>query len=332
MTHVSCCAVYTTQRAATQHPHPARRYRLMVRRCMEGNRRFGMAQAGRSGPDGLDELAVEAEILECNPLPDGCVRAACARAAGVCSSAASGAAPAWRRLSRPCLRACVRAGRAHSTLCLRHSWLAHASHAPHAHWCHRRYGAPPVRRYYLELVGRRRLRITGCRELDGYRVASADVLADAPEPPQAAGAGGAAAAGGAAVEADTPAAAAAPRGAAAAAAPPPPETAQQLAARVLVSSDALLQRMRGVLASRRVGAGHIQEFMERCACMCAWAWVWMTPRTPRMALAPAAAALTRQPCRGLAQPLASCAQRCRRPRDTPQHAPPPHHGHTMQAG
>jgi hypothetical protein len=28
-------------------------------------------QTGRTGPDGLDQLAIEAEILECNPLPDG---------------------------------------------------------------------------------------------------------------------------------------------------------------------------------------------------------------------------------------------------------------------
>jgi hypothetical protein len=28
-------------------------------------------QVGRTGPDGLDELAVEAEIIDCQPLPDG---------------------------------------------------------------------------------------------------------------------------------------------------------------------------------------------------------------------------------------------------------------------
>jgi hypothetical protein len=32
---------------------------------------FDDTQTGRTGPDGLDELAIEAEILECNPLPDG---------------------------------------------------------------------------------------------------------------------------------------------------------------------------------------------------------------------------------------------------------------------
>ena len=46
------------------------RYRLMVRRCMEGSRRLGMAVITTS--DGLHEVATECEIVECQPLPDGC--------------------------------------------------------------------------------------------------------------------------------------------------------------------------------------------------------------------------------------------------------------------
>ncbi|KAL4424242.1 hypothetical protein ABPG75_001543 [Micractinium tetrahymenae] len=45
------------------------RYRLMVRRCMEGNRAFGMATVNRQHQ--LSEVACEAEITECQPLPDG---------------------------------------------------------------------------------------------------------------------------------------------------------------------------------------------------------------------------------------------------------------------
>ncbi|KAK9809744.1 hypothetical protein WJX73_001951 [Symbiochloris irregularis] len=46
------------------------RYRLMVRRCMEGSRRFGMATV-RGPHHQLDAVACLAEIIECNPLPDG---------------------------------------------------------------------------------------------------------------------------------------------------------------------------------------------------------------------------------------------------------------------
>lgn len=45
------------------------RYRLMVRRCMEGNRRFGMAVMEHS--HALHGVACEAEIVECQPQPDG---------------------------------------------------------------------------------------------------------------------------------------------------------------------------------------------------------------------------------------------------------------------
>ncbi|KAG2424301.1 hypothetical protein HYH02_015191 [Chlamydomonas schloesseri] len=81
------------------------RYRLMVRRVMEGSRRLGMAQARRDAQE-IEDVAVEAEILECNPQPDG--------------------------------------------------------------------------RYYLELVGRRRLKLVSHGELDGYRLARCELLADAP--------------------------------------------------------------------------------------------------------------------------------------------------------
>ncbi|GLI64935.1 hypothetical protein VaNZ11_008336 [Volvox africanus] len=79
------------------------RYRLMVRRVMEGSRRLGMAQARRDASE-IEDVAVEAEIIECQPQPDG--------------------------------------------------------------------------RYYLELVGRRRVRIHSHSEMDGYRVARCEVMQD----------------------------------------------------------------------------------------------------------------------------------------------------------
>nr|KYP55791.1 hypothetical protein KK1_002016 [Cajanus cajan] len=45
------------------------RYRLMVRRIMEGNHRMGMAILDSTGS--LAEFACEVEITECEPLPDG---------------------------------------------------------------------------------------------------------------------------------------------------------------------------------------------------------------------------------------------------------------------
>lgn len=45
------------------------RYRLMVRRCMEGARRFGMATVGPEHE--LHTVACECEITECQPQPDG---------------------------------------------------------------------------------------------------------------------------------------------------------------------------------------------------------------------------------------------------------------------
>lgn len=49
------------------------RYRLMVRRVMEGSRKFGMAVALRTldGGTELHHVATEAEITECTPQTDG---------------------------------------------------------------------------------------------------------------------------------------------------------------------------------------------------------------------------------------------------------------------
>ncbi|XP_077224075.1 zinc finger (C3HC4-type RING finger) family protein [Tasmannia lanceolata] len=46
------------------------RYRLMVRRIMEGNRRMGMVVID-SATGSIADFACEVEILECEPLPDG---------------------------------------------------------------------------------------------------------------------------------------------------------------------------------------------------------------------------------------------------------------------
>ena len=46
------------------------RYRLLVRRAMEGNRRFGMVEYDR-GTGGMKSLGCEVEITQCDPLPDG---------------------------------------------------------------------------------------------------------------------------------------------------------------------------------------------------------------------------------------------------------------------
>ena len=47
------------------------RYRLMIRRCMTGSRRFGMALVTHQHE--LCDVACECEILECQPQPDGWV-------------------------------------------------------------------------------------------------------------------------------------------------------------------------------------------------------------------------------------------------------------------
>jgi len=44
------------------------RYRLMIRRCMDGNRIFGMAQSSHGS---VAPVACQAEIVECESLPDG---------------------------------------------------------------------------------------------------------------------------------------------------------------------------------------------------------------------------------------------------------------------
>lgn len=43
---------------------------------------------------------------------------------------------------------------------------------------------PPPRRYHLEIVGRRRVRMVSSAELDGYRVATVQPLSDDKEPSQ----------------------------------------------------------------------------------------------------------------------------------------------------
>lgn len=48
------------------------RYRLMVRRVMEGSRRFAMAESSSTNPH-IEPVAVECEIVECEALPDGWV-------------------------------------------------------------------------------------------------------------------------------------------------------------------------------------------------------------------------------------------------------------------
>lgn len=47
------------------------RYRLMIRRVMEGNRRFGMVQSCCQSPNGVCSTATECEVVECEPLADG---------------------------------------------------------------------------------------------------------------------------------------------------------------------------------------------------------------------------------------------------------------------
>lgn len=88
------------------------RYRLLIRRVMAGNRRFGMACAfaGEQG-HALCPIAVECEILDCQPQPDG--------------------------------------------------------------------------RFYLEIVGRRRVRLSDIGEQDGYRIARPTEIKDEPIPADA---------------------------------------------------------------------------------------------------------------------------------------------------
>jgi hypothetical protein len=122
------------------------------------------------------------------------------------------------------------------------------------------------RRYYLEIVGRRRIKITSTRDLDGYRVASAELLKDA-APAAAAAAGSSSAAAPADAPAGDPAAAAA-----ADATDTVSNTVSnnndsdslpELVESVVGAADGLLERVRSVLASRRVGPGQIRELFDR---------------------------------------------------------------------
>ena len=45
------------------------RYRLMIRRCMEGSRRFGMATVNSAHE--LNNIATECDITDFQPSPDG---------------------------------------------------------------------------------------------------------------------------------------------------------------------------------------------------------------------------------------------------------------------
>lgn len=45
------------------------RYRLLIRRCLEGSRKFGMTTVNRAHE--LSNIACEVEIQECRAAPDG---------------------------------------------------------------------------------------------------------------------------------------------------------------------------------------------------------------------------------------------------------------------
>lgn len=94
------------------------------------------------------------------------------------------------------------------------------------------------------MVGRRRVAISAVRELDGYRVADATLLHDAPPGAEQ---GGDDAAG--------PRDAGSGRGRA--------SSLAESAAAVLGVCDQLLERLRAVLAARRMGAGQVRELMDR---------------------------------------------------------------------
>jgi hypothetical protein len=119
------------------------------------------------------------------------------------------------------------------------------------------------RRYYLEIVGRRRIKITSTRDLDGYRVASAELLKDA-APAAAAAAGSSSGA----APADAPAGDAAATDATDSVSNTvsnnsDSDSLPELVESVVGAADGLLERVRGVLASRRVGPGQIRELFDR---------------------------------------------------------------------
>jgi Lon protease-like protein len=47
------------------------RYRLMIRRCLDGDRRFGMLGAVQPVPAGMKEIGCEVEIQDSRQLHDG---------------------------------------------------------------------------------------------------------------------------------------------------------------------------------------------------------------------------------------------------------------------
>lgn len=110
------------------------------------------------------------------------------------------------------------------------------------------------RRYYLEMVGRRRIKITSTRDLDGYRVAAAELFKDTtPQPAAAAAAADAPAGENAADVTDSVSNTVSNNN----------DSLQELAESAVAAADGLLDRVRGVLASRRVGPGQIRELFDR---------------------------------------------------------------------
>lgn len=139
----------------------------------------------------------------------------------------------------------------------------------------------PCRRYYLEMVGRRRIKITESWDLDGYRVASAQLMKDNP-PPAAAAGGSDSGRGSRAADAGPPveragqqlptaaagdgaggAADVTTTGAAAAGAGQGSPGVPELVDSVVTSCDSLMERLRTIMASRRVGPGQIRELFDR---------------------------------------------------------------------
>lgn len=139
----------------------------MVRRCMEGNRRFGAAEVA-----GQDHTLCPV-FCEVSGGPNRGMVAACA--AMFCALLPTTYTAKLQHRSWPCQA------------------LAEWSRSCTAReMCHRHADAAPPQveiteceqqpdgRYGLEITGRRRMRVVGLSELDGYRIAQAEELRDAP--------------------------------------------------------------------------------------------------------------------------------------------------------
>lgn len=103
------------------------------------------------------------------------------------------------------------------------------------------------------MVGRRRIKITSTRDLDGYRVAAAELFKDTTPQPAAAAAADAPAGENAADVTDGVSNTVSNNN----------DSLQELAESAVAAADGLLDRVRGVLASRRVGPGQIRELFDR---------------------------------------------------------------------